>query len=347
MMAAIPAGQTQQDYTLDECLTNNPIDTIVSLKYFPCVVETAANPAVVHLGKYQTNISCQAVGTSVKVLDFEPIAIWRHYNDFRDFEPYTTLQMYIPFCGVVSIPTSEAMGRYVGVKLCIDVGTGACCGYVIVSKTGSGGICVATAAGTAAIDMPVSGLQSANLSQAIFDATANWTNTQISNGKIMAGVLQGVSGGTHGITGTVPLFYKLGIGVSDLLSARTAAGAAGIFDKLNPMKWGTNRLKEAQEEKRAQYDLTHIEMPMRLIGSTSPVLSSVIESQCRLIIYRPVTDESALAQYADTVGYATVSSGTVSQYSGFTTGTIDVRGINATAEEKEAIAAAFASGVYL
>ena len=347
MMAAIPAGQTQQNYTLDECLTNNPIDTIVSLKYFPCVVETAANPAVVHLGKYQTNISCQAVGTSVKVLDFEPIQLWRHFKDFRDFEPYTTLQMYIPFCGVVSIPTAEAMGRYVGVKLCIDVGTGACCGYVIVSQSGSGGICVATAAGTAAIDMPISGLQSANLSQAIFDATANWTNTQISNGKIMAGVLQGVSGGTHGITGTVPLFYKLGIGVSDLLSARTAAGAAGIFDKLNPMKWGTNRLKEAQEEKRAQYDLTHIEMPMRLIGSTSPVLSSVIESQCRLIIYRPVTDESALSQYADTVGYATVSSGTVSQYSGFTTGTIDVRGINATAEEKEAIAAAFASGVYL
>lgn len=347
MMAAKPADIDQQNYTLDECLVNNPIDTIISLKYFPCIVETAANPAVVHLGKYQTNISCQAVGTSVKVIDFAPMQVWRHFDDFRDFEPYTTLQMYIPFCGTVSIPTAEAMGKYVSVKLCIDVATGACCGYVIVSRSGSGGICVASATGTAAIDMPVSGIQSANLSQAVFNATANWTNTQISNGKIVAGVLQAVSGQTHGTIGVIPGLYKLGIGASDILSSRSAGGAASLVDKLNPMRWMTNKLKEQQAEKKAMYDLTHIELPMRLIGSSSPVLSSVIESQCRLIIYRPVTDESALSQYADTVGYATVSSGTVSQYSGYTTGTIDVRGINATAEEKEAISAAFASGVYL
>ena len=73
------------------------------------------------------------------------------------------------------------MGNYVSVKLAIDTSTGAATGYVIVSKTGSGGICVATCQGMAAIDIPVSGLQSANLANAVFNATAKWTQTQVNN----------------------------------------------------------------------------------------------------------------------------------------------------------------------
>ncbi len=345
--ASKPADIDYHNFAIDEYLTNNPIDTIVSLKYFPCDVETAANPAIVHLGKYQTNIAANGISHTVKIIDYPPIDVFPHFGDFRDYEPYTTLQMYIPFCGTVSIPTAEAMGKWVSVKLCIDINTGACAGYVIVSSNGSGGICVATATGTASIDIPVSGLQSANLSQAIFNATANWTQTQISNAKISSGLMSHAGG----LLGNISkgLNKQGALSTSGLLGALTGGpvGALKMAENLDPYKAYLSGLETDIESSKADYQLSHIELPMRLIGSTSPVLSSVIESSCRLIIYRPITDESALVEYADTVGFATLSSGTVSQFHGYTEGTIDVRGINATATEKSEIQRLFAGGVYL
>lgn len=340
-----PADIDYNNFAIDEYLTNNPIDTIVSLKYFPCTFSDTA-PAIVHLGKYTTNISATALGTSVRIIDFAPIECFPHFDDFRDYEPYTELAMYIPFCGTVKIPTAECMGNYVSVKLAIDTNTGAATGYVIVSKTGSGGICVATCQGMAAIDIPVSGLQSANLANAVFNATANWTQTQVNNISANSGLFKHMGGAM----GAIARGMSNSIGLSDIKGGILGGpiGAAGtLVNSLNPITALQKGLNIDIDNAKADYELSHIQVPTRLVGSASPVLGCVIELDCRLIIYRPVTDETALSNYADTVGYATVKGGTVSQFSGFTVGTIDVSGINATAKEKQAIAAAFANGVYL
>lgn len=340
-----PADIDYNNFAIDEYLTNNPIDTIVSLKYFPCTFADTA-PAVVHLGKYTTNIAATALGTSVRVIDFAPIECFPHFGDFRDYEPHTELAMYIPFCGTVKIPTAEVMGNYVSVKLAIDTSTGAATGYVIVSKTGSGGICVATCQGMAAIDIPVSGLQSANLANAVFNATANWTQTQVNNISANSGIFKHMGGAI----GTIARGMTNSIDLSDVKGGILGGpiGAAGnLINRLNPISALQKGMTIDLDNAKADYELSHIQVPTRLVGSASPALGCVIELDCRLIIYRPVTDENALSNYADTVGYATLQGGTVSQFSGFTVGTIDVSGINATAKEKQAIAAAFANGVYL
>lgn len=340
-----PADIDYNNFAIDEYLTNNPIDTIVSLKYFPCTFSDTA-PAIVHLGKYTTNIAATALGTSVRIIDFAPIECFPHFNDFRDYEPYTELAMYIPFCGTVKIPTAECMGNYVSVKLAIDTNTGAATGYIIVSKTGSGGICVATCQGMAAIDIPVSGLQSANLANAVFNATANWTQTQINNISANSGLFKN----TGGVMGAIARGMTDSVKLSDVKGGILGGpiGAVGsLVNRLNPISALQSGLNIDLDNAKADYELSHIQVPTRLVGSASPALGCVIELDCRLIIYRPVTDENALSNYADTVGFATVQGGTVSGFSGFTVGTIDVSGINATAKEKQAIAAAFANGVYL
>ena len=340
-----PADIDYNNFAIDEYLTNNPIDTIVSLKYFPCTFADTA-PAVVHLGKYTTSIAATALGTSVRIIDFAPIECFPHFNDFRDYEPYTELAMYIPFCGTVKIPTAECMGNYVSVKLAIDTNTGAATGYVIVSKTGTGGICVATCQGMAAIDIPVSGLQSANLANAVFNATANWTQTQVNNISANSGLFKHMGGAM----GAIARGMTNSVNLSDVKGGILGGpiGAAGtLVNSLNPISALQKGMNIDIDNAKADYELSHIQVPTRLVGSASPVLGCVIELDCRMIIYRPVTDENALSNYADTVGFATVQGGTVGQFEGFTVGTIDVSGINATAKEKQAIAAAFANGVYL
>lgn len=46
------------------------------------------------------------------------------FNDFRDFEPYTTLQVYLPFYGYATIPIKEVIGKYIQFRLFIDWTTG-------------------------------------------------------------------------------------------------------------------------------------------------------------------------------------------------------------------------------
>ena len=345
--ATKPVDVDMKNFALDEYLTNNPIDAIVSLKFFPFGISSAAAPAAVFLGKYQTAIAGNATGDVIKIINFPSIPVVRHYNDFRDFEPYTKLSLYIPFCGTINIPTSEIMGHSLNVKLAVDLQTGACTGFVMADS-----ICIATASGTMSIDIPVSGLQSADLSNAVYNAVASWTQTQISNGKISSGLL---SHGNTGILGSIARgFDKVGVGglagLANIGQNGDYSGVGSIISVaagLDPIKaMGAGIVSDVNSAK-ADYELTHIDTPMRLIGNASPLLGCVIESNIRLIITRPITDDSATATYAETVGYATLDSGTVSQFSGLTVGTIDVSGISATASEKQAIADAFASGVYL
>ena len=99
---------------------------------------------------------------------------------------------------------------------------------------------------------------------------------------------------------------------------------------------------------KADYELTHQILPTKVVQSGSPMISYVYENCCRLIVYRPViSDDYDPAVYADTVGFACLINGTVSQFIGLTVGTIDTAGINCTEKEKEMIQKAFASGVYL
>lgn len=346
-MATKDPDELTSDFTIDEFLTNNPIDCVVSLKYFPCTFADVA-PAVVYLGKYQTGIAATALGTSVRVIDFEPIQVWRHFDDFRDFEPYTQIQLYIPLCGVVDLPTAEVMGHYVSVKLAIDVTTGAATGYVIISKSGSGGICIATVQGNAAIDIPVSGLQSASIQEAVFDSISKYMQTSISTGSYTSGLFNSKPsklGMLSQAAGSKLSVSGIARGTQSPLGALSTA--ASYVDALNPVKLQQQVASSVLDNQAAIYDLQHIQMPTRMIGSASPLLSTVIELQCRIIIYRPITDEGALTSYGDTVGYACLMSGVVGNFSGLTVGTIDVRGINASDEEKKAIASAFASGVYL
>ena len=57
------------------------------------------------------------------------------YGDFRDFEPYTTLQIYLPFYGFVDVNIADVIGKYIQFRLSIDYGTGQAMYTIGVSTT--------------------------------------------------------------------------------------------------------------------------------------------------------------------------------------------------------------------
>ena len=87
------------------------------------------------------------------VIDINPITLdsiklENVYNDFRDYEPYTKIEMYVPFCGWFSLP-SWCMGRTISGEMFVDLPNGSVKAVIKASKT-----VVAEVGGSCAVDVP-------------------------------------------------------------------------------------------------------------------------------------------------------------------------------------------------
>lgn len=309
--------------SLDAFLTSNPIDAIVSVKKFPLLsVPHGANLENIYLGKYQTSAAGYTLALQQARYNFEGIHIFPKFgNCFLDYSPYTKMQLYVPFCGTIDIDAADFMGRTLSVEMVIDFITGSVTAYVLANQ-----LVVTSLTGTCAIDIPITGTEQATINSAYESATI--AERQARKNEIM----QTVGIFTHPIkTATKPL--------------TTAA----------------ERVSTALDRAQREYELTHINMPLRQIGQASPLNSWALEFVCRLIIYYPdgecisfnATNEPTLITdkvqaFGAVNGFATVETNTLSNFTGFTqVSDADLTGISATDTEKEMIINLLQSGVYI
>lgn len=143
----------------------NPADMMryfVSLRYFPFDVSDFAHTTSsgVYIGRAASPIA-PSVGVAYPLrltnstvqVSGGTLTIPRLYNDFRDYEPCTTVQVHIPFCGSVEVPASEVMGHTMDLTYKIDLQTGAMLGVLCVSSNTY--YVIATVAGTVGASIPI------------------------------------------------------------------------------------------------------------------------------------------------------------------------------------------------
>lgn len=317
------------DYSLETFLTNNPLDCIISLRYYPTTAITSGTEEPISFGSY-TNASVTGIPFigSFKKLDFKfsvsaRNALYPHFGDFRDYEPYTHAELIVPFCGTVPINPCDFIGHDINVHMIVDYITGSCTAYIAAD-----GLVVTSIAGQIGIDVPLSGIQQATLDGQRVNAVLNRQSAE----------LNATNAAVGGLTSAIGFAGSL---ASDNIVGAIGSGA-GVLGSIN-------RFQQADiSYQKADYDLKHMQVPFKTVSAGSPVASTVIESCCRLIIYRPVLDDSYNAGvYAQTVGFACLMNGTVSQFTGLTVGNINTDGLNVTESEKQMIQKAFANGVIL
>lgn len=331
-MASRPSGVNADDWALDTFLTTNPLDCIVSLKKFPCGLPYAGvGLEEIYFGSYShPSIKGFKTAPPYKVFTF---TFSRENNNFirpvfgdsfLDYEPYTTASLYIPFCGTIDISVSTFQNHTMTVELAIDFITGACTAYVKRD-----GVFVTSAQGTCAVDVAVSGIQGATLDSQIFHATQTMRAAQSQDIHAKFGLL----------TSTIK-------GASNLSSGSLSAGV-GALDGLGS---GLQRADMATlNRENAEYELTHIQTPLKQVSGASSLLSQLCEYCCRLLIYRPIIAPDYNADvYGSTVGFATLDTDYIKNFEGFTVAaSVDLNGVNCTAEEKAELLSLFANGVYL
>lgn len=314
---------------LDNFLVNSPIDVIVSLDKYPISdIPTGTSSEPIKYGKASGAALGKPLNVNTIFFNFEGVDIFPKFGrSFLDYSPYTTYELYIPFCGVIQIDAGDIMDHTLSVQMVMDLSTGAVTAYVMADN-----LCIETANGSAALNIPVSGIDSITLNAQINNALINAKSAQ----------MQARSTGT--------------------LTGRIGGGLKSVKESLNPKTATMQKATDTWAANLADYELTHQQLNPHKIGSASAACSWSLELTCRLMIYYPEGDAidssggvsrtspklADLTLYGHTTGFSCISSGAVSNYHGFTVGNIDTSSISgATEQERDMIKSLFARGVYL
>ena len=101
-------------------VNNSPIENIISLKALIGTVATTGSSQILTLGNVTTTANVVPCNESITI-NVGSITLPRKYNNFLDFEPYTKVQIYLPFYGCAMLDSSLVIGRTITIKYIIDV----------------------------------------------------------------------------------------------------------------------------------------------------------------------------------------------------------------------------------
>ena len=101
-------------------VNNSPIENIISLKALIGTVATTGTSQTLTLGNVTTTANAIPCNESITI-NVGSITLPRKYNNFLDFEPYTKVQIYLPFYGCAMLDSSLVIGRTITIKYIIDV----------------------------------------------------------------------------------------------------------------------------------------------------------------------------------------------------------------------------------
>lgn len=104
-------------------VNNRPIENIISLKAVIGNASTTGASQVLTLGNVASTVNVIPCAETITI-NVGGITIPKKYHNFLDFEPYTKVQIYLPFYGTAMLNSSLVVGRRIDISYIIDVITG-------------------------------------------------------------------------------------------------------------------------------------------------------------------------------------------------------------------------------
>lgn len=148
-------------------LLEDPIEAIISVAMLPVAIPQGSSENVKVLF-INTGVSMAPATTQYVEVDCGTFTLQEYYGSALDYNPYTQVDLFLPFIGQVSLNTDEVMGKTLSIKYRVDIVSGMC-----VAKVFANDNCLYQFSGNCAIFMPLNSADfSSYLSAAITAATA-------------------------------------------------------------------------------------------------------------------------------------------------------------------------------
>ena len=241
-------------------------------------------------------------------------------RSFLDYAPYTTSQLYLPYCGCVDIDPAIYVNKTLTVRYLVDYITGACTAFIY-----AGNDIIDQIAGNMAISISLSNLD-----------TASYMNSVIQGNQAFKIAKSSIA---NALGGAISLASKTGL--NNIGTDLTIASS--ISDSIVGLE-------------NANYQLATAPVNFKQIMYASPFIATGADQRVRLYVYRPITLGGSVVDagttwgdYGHTTGFACIINNTItgSGISGYLQGNIDTDGIAATETEKEMIRSLVSNGVYV
>lgn len=178
---------------------------------------------------------------------FGPYTISRKFNDFRDYAPYTKVEIYLPYCGWTALP-SHVVGRSVRVTYYTDIIAATCKAIVYCGSNA-----VAEASGVIGLDIPFAadnvGMKMAGVAAGMLAYGKAGIETAIGVGALVASkgktgakqVVNGLGGLVSGYSQTAMAFNENTTEINGKTGdGCNIAGISAIIIKITRPKYGSN-----------------------------------------------------------------------------------------------------------
>ncbi len=188
--------------TIDDILNSlklfgqNPISAIISLRLYPFALTSIMQSLTAEnivLGRVDTGVSGLKITSNASTsINLGSIYLAGKYNNFLDYAPYSSYNLYIPFCGNVSLNPNICLNRFITVKMIVDITTGKCTAIIYVGDSAESGVPIQYVDGMIGVEIPVTAENMGKLASATIEAVGNTA---------VSGLTQGVIGGAFAAIG--------------------------------------------------------------------------------------------------------------------------------------------------
>lgn len=114
-------------------LQQDPYQSIISLKCFCCSLATSGSTNII-LGNVDSKVGSAEIKQQYQQFDCGTINVSRYFGSFLDYNPYTSIKIYLPFIGYRELDVDEVMNASLHLYYNVDALTGACVALINVSK---------------------------------------------------------------------------------------------------------------------------------------------------------------------------------------------------------------------
>ena len=158
---------------------NDPFQAIISCKAIPCPCTVASGEYPVVFGSLQVpNVTAKVITERMHVVNCGSLSIDEHFENCMDFSPYSSVSMYLPFIGIVSLEIDDIMGGIITVSYNVDTITGDAICNVTVSRNEMIAVLYQYPCNVA-VDIPISGA----------DYSAKWGGAVAGLGSLATGLV--------------------------------------------------------------------------------------------------------------------------------------------------------------
>lgn len=213
-----------------------PQEALAGVTMYPfdaSILMNTTSQQYIYFGTYQLSLG-SAINKAISLksnayLDCGTIFLASLQHSYKDFEPYTTLDVYLPYIGWERIDISLVINKSVNVRYYVDIHTRACVACIIAN-----GVFIAQYAGNIGVGLPTCGADYQGYANAMASTILGGASNVYSGAKGMQGAAMGALGNMVSGAG-LGMSIAGGVGGVALGAASVAANTAATLNKMDTM----------------------------------------------------------------------------------------------------------------